>query len=70
VAGGHLSIIGYQGLTDPLGSALAWNTSGKLVMVSYNLFELITTAAPALAAGANPERLPEDSPAEQPRIAR
>lgn len=61
VAGGHLSIIGYQGVTDPLGSALAWNTSGKLVMVSYNLYEFITTTAPAPATGANPERLPEDA---------
>jgi hypothetical protein len=63
VAGGHLSIIGYQPLTDPLGSALAFNTNGKLVMVSYNLYEFITTAAPASATSAtetNPERLSED----------
>jgi hypothetical protein len=32
------------------GSALAWNTSGKLVMVSYNLYELITIAS-GIASG-------------------
>jgi len=60
VNGGHLSIIGYQSVTDPLGSALAFNANGKLAMVSYNLYEFITTTAPAVATGENPERLPED----------
>ncbi len=59
VDGGHLSIMGYQAFTDQLGSALAFNTNGKLVMVSYNLFEFITTpAAAATATGDNPERIP------------
>jgi len=59
VSGGKLSVMGYQAFTDQLGSALAFNTNGKLVMVSYNLFEFITTtAAAAVAAGDSPERVP------------
>jgi len=59
VSGGKLSVMGYQAFTDHLGSALAFNTNGKLVMVSYNLFEFITTtAAAAVAAGDSPERVP------------
>lgn len=59
VDGPDLSIIGYQGFTDLLGSALAFNAIGKLVMVSYNLFEFITAPPVAVAPGAPPERLPE-----------
>jgi hypothetical protein len=59
VGGGTLSVIGYQPVTAPLGSALAFHTSGKLVMVSYDLYEFITTSAPAAVAGAHPERLPD-----------
>lgn len=65
VDGSKLSIIGYQEVTSPLGSALAFNITGKLVMASYNLYEFITMAGPAEATDAHPERLPDDPP-EQP----
>jgi hypothetical protein len=59
-----LSIIGYQEVTSPLGSALAFSSAGKLAMVSYNLYEFITTPATATTVPAptdeNPERLPDE----------
>lgn len=54
-----LSVIGYQDVFGSLGSALAFNFNGKLVVINYNLYEF--TASPSLAqekADENPERLP------------
>jgi len=59
--GSRLSIIGYQEVTSPLGSALAFHVSGKLAMVSFNLYEFITLAAPAAAGHDHPERLSADA---------
>jgi hypothetical protein len=40
--GGSLNPIGYQQLTGPLGSALAYQ-DGQLVMVSYDLYQFSTS---------------------------
>lgn len=66
VDGSKLSIIGYQEVTSPLGSALAFNITGKLVMASHNLYEFITTTGPAETTDAHPERLPDDQPEQPP----
>jgi hypothetical protein len=58
--GGQLSAIGYQEVTSPLGSALAYNASGRLAMVSFNLYEFTTLSTAATLAGDDPERFPED----------
>jgi hypothetical protein len=54
-----LAVIGYQNVFGSLGSALAFNFNGNLVVINYNLYEF--TTSPSLAretAGENPERLP------------
>jgi hypothetical protein len=61
VANGLLSCIGYQSVTSPLGSALAFNASGRLVMVSFNLYEFTTLTTPAKLASDDPERFPADT---------
>jgi len=61
----QLSIIGYQEVTGPLGSALAFSARGRLVTVSHDLYEFITTTAPAEVTDAHPERLPDDEPEPQ-----
>ena len=55
----RLSVIGYQNVFGSLGSALAFNLNGNLVVINYNLYEF--TTSPRLAdemADQNPERLP------------
>lgn len=52
-----LSIIGYQEVTSPLGSALAFNARGRLALVSYDLYEFITMSGAVPPASENPERL-------------
>lgn len=54
----HLSIIGYQPIHDNLGSALAFNANGDLVVVNYNLYEFKMPTGHSVDAGDNPERLP------------
>lgn len=61
VDGSKVSLIGYQEVTSPLGSALAFHVNGRLVMVSYNLYEFITTTTTTAAADDHPERLAGDS---------
>jgi len=54
-----LSVIGYQNVFGSLGSALAFNFTGNLVVINYNLYEF--TTSPSFAretADQNPERLP------------
>jgi hypothetical protein len=71
VDGSKLSILGYREVTSPMGSALAFHTSGKLVMVGYDLHEFITAAGrppsdtsdTSATSDANPERLSGDEPA-------
>jgi hypothetical protein len=54
-----LSVIGYQAVFGSLGSALAFNVSGKLVVINYNLYEFTTSPSSAKeTADENPERLP------------
>jgi hypothetical protein len=55
----NLAVIGYQNVFGSLGSALAFNFNGHLVVINYNLYEF--TTSPSLAtetADGNPERLP------------
>lgn len=57
-----LSVIGYQTVTTPLGSALAFMVGGYLVLVSYNLYEFTTGSSVAAGnngSSAHPERLPQ-----------
>jgi hypothetical protein len=58
IADARLSIIGYQTVTTPLGSALAYGTNGNLVLVSYNLYEFQTGGAIAAGKNGDPGRLP------------
>ena len=54
-----LSVFGYQEVTSPLGSAIAFNVGGNLVMVSYNLYEFTTLSNAAPNKEAHPGRIPE-----------
>lgn len=59
-----LSLIGYQTVTSPLGSALAFMIGGNLVLASYNLYEFTTGVNVATGNNADPGRLPQ--PTERP----
>lgn len=39
----NLSVIGYQNVFGSLGSALAFNFNGNLVVINYNLYEFTTS---------------------------
>lgn len=54
-----ISTIGYQTVTSPLGSALAYMTGGDLVMISYDLYEFTTTTGAAPNENVDPGRLPQ-----------
>ncbi|WP_156746103.1 hypothetical protein [Mycobacterium sp. 1423905.2] len=41
-----LSVIGYQEATNPLGSVLAFQPCGRLVMIGFNLYEFVTLNSP------------------------
>jgi hypothetical protein len=61
VAGNNrLSLIGYHEVTSPLGSALAYNAAGRLVVVSFNLYEFTTLTTPAASTDGDPQRFPDD----------
>ncbi|HEX7183593.1 MAG TPA: hypothetical protein VF756_17290 [Thermoanaerobaculia bacterium] len=53
-----LSVIGYQQVTAPLGSALAFASNGNLALIAYDLYEFKTLldSAAGAAANANPQR--------------
>ena len=54
-----LSVIGYQNVFGSLGSALAFNLNGNLVVINYNLYEFTTSRNVVQeTADQNPERLP------------
>lgn len=55
----NLSVFGYQEVTSPLGSAVAYNVGGNLVMVSYNLYEFTTLSNTAPPSDVHPGRIPE-----------
>ena len=62
ISNNKLSIIGYQTVTTPLGSALAFMIDGSLVLVSYNLYEFTTgssVTSGTIAGNVDPERLPQ-----------
>lgn len=50
-----LSIFGYEELTSPLGSALAFNACGRLAMVSYDLYEFTTFGGSPPSSSVDPE---------------
>jgi WD40 repeat protein len=54
-----LSVFGYQEVTSPLGSAIAFGVGGNLVMASYNLYEFTTLNNAAPPSEAHPGRIPE-----------
>jgi hypothetical protein len=54
-----LSVFGYQEVTSPLGSAIAFNVGGNFVMVSYNLYEFTTLSNAEPTGDAHPGRIPE-----------
>lgn len=58
-AGRRVSMIGYQQVTAPLGSALAFASNGNLALIAYDLYEFKTRLdrAAGAAASANPQRL-------------
>lgn len=59
----NLSVFGYQEVTSPLGSAIAFNVGGNLVMISYNLYEFTTLGNATPSKGAHPGRIPESAAA-------
>ena len=61
VADKQLSLIGYHDVTSPLGSALAYSATGRLVMVSFNLYEFTTLTTAVAAASDDLERFVDDS---------
>ena len=54
----RLSVLGYETVYGNLGSALAFNANGELVVVNYNLYEFSTQIKPSIEPSQNPERLP------------
>lgn len=54
---GKFSLTGYQTVTTPLGSALAFALNGYLVLVSYNLYEFTTGGGDLPASSVDPGRL-------------
>ena len=54
-----LSVFGYQTVTTPLGSALAFGVNSYLVLVSYNLYEFTTGSDTVPVDGCDPGRLPQ-----------
>jgi hypothetical protein len=56
-ASGKLAPIGYRRTTSPLGAALAYNRTGRLVLVAYDLHEYRTGVAGTVGDAEDPERL-------------
>lgn len=54
-----LSVFGYETVTTPLGSALAFEVDGYLVLVSYNLYEFTTGSGKVLDHDTDPGRVPQ-----------
>lgn len=54
-----LSVFGYQTVTTPLGSALAFGVNSYLVLVSYNLYEFTTGSDKVSVHGTDPGRVPQ-----------
>jgi WD40 repeat protein len=54
----RLSVLGYQTVFGSLGSALAFNGNGHLVVINYNLYEFAAQQNQQLDPSQHPERLP------------
>lgn len=54
----QINVVGYQTVFGELGSALAFNINGDLVVINYNLFEFVTTQHHTPTLHSDPERLP------------
>lgn len=65
-ASNKLSLTGYQTVTTPLGSALAFMIGGNLILVSYNLYEFTTGPIVQPSDDADPGRLPQPKLKEPP----
>lgn len=61
-----ISLIGYQTVTTPLGSALAFMVGGYLVLVSFNLYEFTTGSSVSVGSNGDPEQLPQPKPKQSP----
>jgi hypothetical protein len=44
VSDGRIELMGYERVTTPLGSALGYQTGGRLLLASHNLYEFVTGA--------------------------
>lgn len=53
----RLSVIGYETIFGALGSALAFNANGSLIVVNYNLYEFVASGNTLCPATLHPERL-------------
>jgi hypothetical protein len=53
------SMFGYQPVTAPPGSALAFGLNGHLLLVNYNLYEFTTGSDNVSVEGSDPGRLPQ-----------
>lgn len=57
----RLSVIGYETVFGTLGSTLAFNSNGKLIVVNYNLYEYAAAGNRIYPATLHPERLALDA---------
>jgi hypothetical protein len=57
VADQRLNVLGYETVYGNLGSALAFNTNGNLVVINYNLYEFKTDTPQIAGADLHPERM-------------
>jgi WD40 repeat protein len=54
----RLNVLGYETVYGNLGSALAFNINGNLVVINYNLYEFKTDTAQIAGSDLHPERMP------------
>lgn len=57
VADHRLNVLGYEIVYGNLGSALAFNINGNLVVVNYNLYEFKTSTSQTVEPDLHPERI-------------
>ena len=53
----RLNVLGYETVYGNLGSALAFNTNGDLVVINYNLYEFKTLTSQLAGTDLHPERM-------------
>lgn len=53
----RLNVLGYEIVYGNLGSAMAYNVNGALIVINYNLYEFRTENTPPARADMHPERL-------------